>query len=400
MRNDAPERGHRARACSARVARARGRWRQVDAVVRRPRRPAARRRRGVPAVGAPPTMPARGSRSRRTTARAATRCCIAREHWAEALELARRRRRPGAPAAPRRGRGTVRRHRRADRRRHPRTTSPRLEAPMEIADSFRVSTPIDETWKVLLDIERIAPCLPGAQLARDRGRRVPRHREGEGRPDHRAVQGHREARRGRRGEPPHRDRRVGPRHARPGQRQGHDRRHDDRPTATAPTVDCRHRPRRSPARSRSSGGACSPTCRRSCWGSSSRTSSATCSPDPRSTSCAAAAEDAAREPRPRRRRRRPPRRPGGVGEPGRVRTTAIPPLSGPPATNGALKTDAGVTVRTIDAARRSSRSTSFELGGSPVLKRLMPLVGHRAWLLALWRVRRHRRSARLRPTGP
>ena len=35
---------------------------------------------------------------------------------------------------------------------------------MEISDSFRVSTPIDDTWKVLLDIERIAPCLPGAQL--------------------------------------------------------------------------------------------------------------------------------------------------------------------------------------------------------------------------------------------
>jgi uncharacterized protein len=35
---------------------------------------------------------------------------------------------------------------------------------MEISDRFRVSTPIDETWKVLLDIERIAPCLPGAQL--------------------------------------------------------------------------------------------------------------------------------------------------------------------------------------------------------------------------------------------
>jgi carbon monoxide dehydrogenase subunit G len=35
---------------------------------------------------------------------------------------------------------------------------------MEISDQFRVSTPIDETWKVLLDIERIAPCLPGAQL--------------------------------------------------------------------------------------------------------------------------------------------------------------------------------------------------------------------------------------------
>jgi len=35
---------------------------------------------------------------------------------------------------------------------------------MEIADSFRVTTPIDETWRVLLDIEGIAPCLPGAQL--------------------------------------------------------------------------------------------------------------------------------------------------------------------------------------------------------------------------------------------
>jgi uncharacterized protein len=35
---------------------------------------------------------------------------------------------------------------------------------MEIADSFRVSTPIEDTWKVLRDIEGIAPCLPGAQL--------------------------------------------------------------------------------------------------------------------------------------------------------------------------------------------------------------------------------------------
>ena len=35
---------------------------------------------------------------------------------------------------------------------------------MEISDRFRVSTPIDDTWKVLLDIEGIAPCMPGAQL--------------------------------------------------------------------------------------------------------------------------------------------------------------------------------------------------------------------------------------------
>ncbi len=35
---------------------------------------------------------------------------------------------------------------------------------MEIEDSFRVELPVEETWRVLLDIERIAPCLPGAQL--------------------------------------------------------------------------------------------------------------------------------------------------------------------------------------------------------------------------------------------
>src|SRR3954453_5895814 len=35
---------------------------------------------------------------------------------------------------------------------------------MEINDSFRVDLPVEETWRVLMDIERIAPCLPGAQL--------------------------------------------------------------------------------------------------------------------------------------------------------------------------------------------------------------------------------------------
>ncbi|MBK5287928.1 MAG: SRPBCC family protein [Acidimicrobiia bacterium] len=35
---------------------------------------------------------------------------------------------------------------------------------MEIEDSFRVELPVEETWRMLLDIERIAPCLPGAQL--------------------------------------------------------------------------------------------------------------------------------------------------------------------------------------------------------------------------------------------
>jgi len=35
---------------------------------------------------------------------------------------------------------------------------------MRIDDHFKVSLPIDETWKVFLDVERIAPCMPGAEL--------------------------------------------------------------------------------------------------------------------------------------------------------------------------------------------------------------------------------------------
>lgn len=35
---------------------------------------------------------------------------------------------------------------------------------MQIDNSFRVDVPVDEAWRVLLDLERIAPCLPGAKL--------------------------------------------------------------------------------------------------------------------------------------------------------------------------------------------------------------------------------------------
>ncbi len=35
---------------------------------------------------------------------------------------------------------------------------------MEMTDSFEVARPIEEAWTVLTDVERIAPCLPGAQL--------------------------------------------------------------------------------------------------------------------------------------------------------------------------------------------------------------------------------------------
>jgi carbon monoxide dehydrogenase subunit G len=35
---------------------------------------------------------------------------------------------------------------------------------VQLENSFTVPVPIDEAWRVLLDIERIAPCMPGAAL--------------------------------------------------------------------------------------------------------------------------------------------------------------------------------------------------------------------------------------------
>ncbi|MCB1005010.1 MAG: SRPBCC family protein [Acidimicrobiales bacterium] len=35
---------------------------------------------------------------------------------------------------------------------------------MELSNEFEVSVGIDEAWTILTDLERIAPCLPGAQL--------------------------------------------------------------------------------------------------------------------------------------------------------------------------------------------------------------------------------------------
>ena len=35
---------------------------------------------------------------------------------------------------------------------------------MELNNDFEVAAPIDRVWDVLTDVERIAPCLPGAQL--------------------------------------------------------------------------------------------------------------------------------------------------------------------------------------------------------------------------------------------
>lgn len=35
---------------------------------------------------------------------------------------------------------------------------------MELVNDFTVNVPVDEAWTTLTDVERIAPCLPGAQL--------------------------------------------------------------------------------------------------------------------------------------------------------------------------------------------------------------------------------------------
>ncbi|CAN5860310.1 hypothetical protein BH20ACT7_BH20ACT7_08440 [soil metagenome] len=40
---------------------------------------------------------------------------------------------------------------------------------MRIEDRFTVSLPVDQAWNVFLDVERIAPCLPGAQLQETEG---------------------------------------------------------------------------------------------------------------------------------------------------------------------------------------------------------------------------------------
>jgi carbon monoxide dehydrogenase subunit G len=40
---------------------------------------------------------------------------------------------------------------------------------MELTNEFDVEVPVDEAWSVLTDLERIAPCMPGAQLTEIEG---------------------------------------------------------------------------------------------------------------------------------------------------------------------------------------------------------------------------------------
>ena len=35
---------------------------------------------------------------------------------------------------------------------------------MKLEQSFTVAAPIEQVWDALVDVERIAPCLPGAEI--------------------------------------------------------------------------------------------------------------------------------------------------------------------------------------------------------------------------------------------
>src|SRR5262249_31208639 len=69
----------------------------------------------------------------------------------------RRRPQPGPRSARPRDRSTVLRR----RERHRHRGGPQ---PMELTNEFRVDASPEATWDVLTDLERIAPCMPGAQL--------------------------------------------------------------------------------------------------------------------------------------------------------------------------------------------------------------------------------------------
>ena len=95
---------------------------------------------------------------------------------------------------------------------------------MKLEQSFEVAAPIEQVWEALIDIERVAPCLPGAAVT---GRNDDGTYNGTFTikigPDHRVV--HRQARDGERRRDAHTRDDAGPgeRQAGAGRRQGDDR---------------------------------------------------------------------------------------------------------------------------------------------------------------------------------
>jgi uncharacterized protein len=260
---------------------------------------------------------------------------------------------------------------------------------MEINDTFRVDLPVEETWRVLMDIERIAPCLPGAQLQEIAGE------------EYRGVV----------------KVKVGPITAQYKGAASFESKDDDAHVAVI---------KGSGRDTRGQGNASATiTMRLEADGAGTAVSVSTdlaitgkvaqfgrgvmadvsakllaqfvanLERDVLSqpaVDLVAAEQDAAAE---------QGASPGGSGPTGPSGAEAPPApapvstsdaaLSGPPTSNGALKTDAEVTVRTIDSPEVAPVNL-IEMGGSPLLKRLLPLVGV-VVILLLWRARRRRRSA-------
>jgi carbon monoxide dehydrogenase subunit G len=42
---------------------------------------------------------------------------------------------------------------------------------IELARTFSLPVPSDQAWAVLLDVEKVAPCMPGASVASSTARR-------------------------------------------------------------------------------------------------------------------------------------------------------------------------------------------------------------------------------------
>ncbi len=40
---------------------------------------------------------------------------------------------------------------------------------MKLENEFTVNTPVEEAWKAMIDLEKVTPCLPGAQLTEQVG---------------------------------------------------------------------------------------------------------------------------------------------------------------------------------------------------------------------------------------
>ncbi len=251
---------------------------------------------------------------------------------------------------------------------------------MEINDSFRVDLPVEETWRVLMDIERIAPCLPGAQLQEIAGeefRGVVKVKVG---PITAQYKGAAQF-----------ESRDDVAHTAVIKGSGRDTRGQGNASAT---ITMRLEPD-------GTGTAVSVSTDLAITGKVAQFGRGVMADvsakllaqfvanlerdvlsEPAVDLVAAAAEDAAAAATPATAST------SGGGSAAAPTDTA---LSGPPGSNGALKTEDGVTVRTIDSPEVAPVNL-IEMGGSPVLKRLLPLLGIAAILL-LWRLRRARRSA-------